>query len=94
VLNDAVQSGKVQIIGYPNAAIGDLFLSTAYFCAADYGRKNVEVLAHFRRAPNEATMYANANPAKMVPLLAAFSGIDPKVVAKIAQLKQLGLANQ
>jgi NitT/TauT family transport system substrate-binding protein len=93
ILNDALQNGQVQIFGRANDAIGKHFISTAYVCTADYAAKNVDVLARFRKALNEAAVYANANRAKMIPLLATYSGVDPKVVAAI-EASPVGVASQ
>jgi NitT/TauT family transport system substrate-binding protein len=90
MLAEAVQSGKVQIIGRANDAISKHFISTAYFCSADYAAKNADVLARFRKGLSEAAIYANANRSKMIPLLVAYSGVEAKV---LAAMPPVGTAN-
>jgi len=91
ILAEAVQSGQVQIIGRANDSIAKHFISTAYFCAADYAAKNADAIARFRKALTEAAVYANANRTKMIPLLVAYSGVDAKV---LADMPAVGVATQ
>ena len=94
ILNDALQNGLVQIIGHPNDAISKHFITTSYFCTAEYAAKNADVLARFRKALNEASIYANANQAKMIPLLSAYSGVEVKVLESTQVFKGVGVASQ
>jgi NitT/TauT family transport system substrate-binding protein len=91
ILAEAIQSGKVQIVGRANDAISKHFISTAYFCAADYATKNADVLARFRKGLSESATYANANRSKMIPLLAAYSGVEARV---LVDMPPVGVANQ
>lgn len=81
VLTEAIQSGKVQIIGHAQDAIAKHFITTAYFCMADFAQKNADVMARFRRGLYEAAAYANAHPAEIAPVLAKYSGFEEKTVA-------------
>jgi NitT/TauT family transport system substrate-binding protein len=90
-LAEAVQSGQVQILGRANDAIGKHFISTAYFCSADFAAKNVDALARFRKGLSESAAYANANKSKMIPLLVAYSGVEAKV---LADMPPVGVAGQ
>lgn len=91
ILAEAIQSGKVQIVGRANDAISKHFISTAYFCAADYAGKNPDVLARFRKGLTEAATFANANKSKMIPLLAAYSGVEARV---LTDMPPVGVASQ
>lgn len=91
MLAEAVQSGQVQIIGRANDAISLHFVSTAYFCAADFAAKNADALARFRKGLSEAATYANANRSKMIPLLVNYSGVEAKV---LTDLPAVGVASQ
>lgn len=82
-LTDALRSGKCRILGYPDDAIGRRLLVTAYFCTADYAAKNVDALARFRRAVNEAVLYANAHRSEMIPVIANYSKVDEATVAAL-----------
>jgi ABC-type nitrate/sulfonate/bicarbonate transport system substrate-binding protein len=93
ILSDALQSGKVQVIGHAQDGIAKHFIVTSYFCSADYAAKNADVLARFRKGLFEAAAYANANRAEMVPLLAKYSGIDAKIVAQMTPTT-VGVAGQ
>lgn len=93
ILSDALQSGKVQVIGHAQDAIAKHFIVTGYYCAADYAAKNADVLARFRKGLYEAAAYANANRTEMVPILAKYSGVDAKIVASMTPTT-VGVAGQ
>jgi NitT/TauT family transport system substrate-binding protein len=85
ILDDALASGKCRILGRSLDAIGKRFIVTCYFCASDYATKNADVLARFRKAIFEANAYANAHQREMMPIIAAYSGVDEKVIASMPQ---------
>lgn len=80
-LTDALNSGKCRLIGKTLDGIGKHFISTAYFCTAEYAVANADVVARFRRALYEAAAYANAHHSEMWPVIAGFTGLDVKTVA-------------
>ena len=78
----ALDSGKVRVLGKSFEAIAPHFLMTGWFSTADYVAKNRDTVERFNRAIAEATAYANAHKAEMIPLLAPFLKVDPQVVAR------------
>jgi NitT/TauT family transport system substrate-binding protein len=90
-LTEAVKSGKCRIIGRPGDVIGSLYVATAYFCTADFASQNAAVLTSFRKALDEATAYATAHPSEMIPLVAKFSGVDPRLVKLLVLAKSTAL---
>jgi NitT/TauT family transport system substrate-binding protein len=93
ILSDALQSGKVQVIGHAQDAIAKHFIVTGYYSSAEYAAKNADVLARFRKGLYEAAAYANANRTEMVPILAKYSGVDAKVIASMTPTT-VGVAGQ
>lgn len=85
-LQSALQSGKCRIFAHSYDAIAKKFVSTMYFTTSTYAKDNVDALARWRTALGEAIAYVNTHPAEMVPLIARFTGMDPKVVAGIQQV--------
>lgn len=83
LLNDAVQSGKCEIIGHAQEAIARRFVSTAYFCSADFAAKNADALARFRRSIYAAGAYVNAHRAERTAIVAKYTGVDPQTVAML-----------
>lgn len=86
-LGEAIASGKARLLGNSVAAIAPRFMQAAFFATSDYVAKNKATVAAFRRVVVEAAGYANSHHAQMIPLLAKFTGIDPKVIA--AQPQQI-----
>lgn len=77
----ALRSPNVRAVAKSFSAIAPRFLMTAYFSTSDYVAANGAAMATFARVIATATRYANANPAKMAPLVAALTKQDPSVVA-------------
>jgi NitT/TauT family transport system substrate-binding protein len=79
-LSEAVRSGKCRVLGYPADVLGKVSISTAWFCSADFAAKNPALMTRVRKALDESATYAIAHPAEMIPVVAKFTGIDPKLV--------------
>jgi NitT/TauT family transport system substrate-binding protein len=77
----AVNGGKVRILGKSYEAIAKHFAFAAFVAQVDYANKNAEVIARFGRAIRDATMYTNTHHAQTLALYAAFAKIDPKDIA-------------
>jgi NitT/TauT family transport system substrate-binding protein len=90
-LSEAVRSGKCRVLGYPEDVLGKTSIAAAYFCTADFASKNASMLANFRRALEESYRYVITHQSEMIPILAKYSGIDPKLVtfAKIGHAPDL-----
>ena len=78
----ALDSGNVRIIGKSFDAIAPHFLMTGWFSTNDYVDHNRDVVERFSRVIRDATVYANAHKSEMIPLLAAFTKLDPGLIAR------------
>jgi NitT/TauT family transport system substrate-binding protein len=85
ILNDALAGGKCRVLGYSFNAIANHFLATSYFTTTAFAAQNADALARFRKGLAEATAYAEAHRAEMIPLISKYSGVDPKVIATMPQ---------
>jgi len=86
VLAAAKATGKIRTLGDPYDGIGKRFLIAGWFCNDAYAARNVATVQRFGQALVEATTYTNAHHAETVPILAAYSGIDPDVIRKMNRL--------
>ena len=77
----AVNGGKVRVLGKSYEAIAKHFAFAAFVAQVDFASKNAEAIARFGRAIRDATMYTNAHHAQTLALYAAFAKIDPKDIA-------------
>jgi NitT/TauT family transport system substrate-binding protein len=80
LLTDLVRAGTVRILGKSFDAIAKEFLIAAWFCTTDYVAHNRETVRKFVNVVRRATVYANGHHAETVPLLSAFSGIQPAAI--------------
>jgi NitT/TauT family transport system substrate-binding protein len=78
-----VKSGKARLLANTLDAIAPRWLLAVYFTTADYAARNREVIARFQRAVAQAATYCNAHQAETVPLMAAFTGLEPAVLAAV-----------
>lgn len=78
----ALDTGKVRIIGKSFDAIAPAFLMTGWFSTSDYIAKNRDTVEKFLRVMRQASEYADAHHAEMVPIVAAYTKLDPDLVAK------------
>jgi NitT/TauT family transport system substrate-binding protein len=85
VLAQAIASGKVRVLAYPNEAIAKRFLTAAWFASDDYLARNAAVVQSFAGVLSRAAAFTNAHPAATVELVAAFSGIDAGTVAHMTR---------
>lgn len=83
ILTSDVSTGEVRILGYPFDAIGKHFSEGVMFANVNWVSTHRELVDRFLRVMQEADAYVNAHEAETVPLLAQFSGADPKVLAKM-----------
>lgn len=78
----ALESGKYRVLGKPYDGVAKRFQIATWAATADYASKNPDVVRRFAAAMREASAYANANPAKVQDLVAAFTGIEANVIAR------------
>jgi NitT/TauT family transport system substrate-binding protein len=81
----ALASGKVRILADPFEAVAKRFSIAPWFSATSWVKANPEIVQRFGQAMSEASTYANSHPKEMLPLLAAFSGVDPQVIESAAR---------
>jgi len=81
----ALASGKVRMLADPFESVGTRFSIAAWFGATAWVRANPETVGRFARAMADASTYANAHPKEVLPLLAAFSGVEPDVLENAAR---------
>lgn len=81
-VQEAVDSGKVHVIGHMFDAIAPRFMYTGWFANMDFAVKNRAMLDRFRTAFRTATQYTNTHKADTVDLSSKFTLIDPKTVAR------------
>jgi NitT/TauT family transport system substrate-binding protein len=82
LLIDAIApGGKCRVLGYSFDSLAKHFTATYYFTTVDYATKNADVMARFRRGLAESVAYVLAHQSEIVPVVAKFTGADPKTVA-------------
>jgi NitT/TauT family transport system substrate-binding protein len=77
----AVNTGKVRVLGKAYEAIGSHFLFAAFVSTNDFANKNADIIARFGRAIRDASAYTNTHHDETMPIYAAFAKIDPKDIA-------------
>jgi NitT/TauT family transport system substrate-binding protein len=77
----AVNGGKVRVLGKSYEAIAKHFTFAAIVSQVDFAAKNTDLIARFGRAIRDATLYTNTHHDQTLPLYAAFAKIDPKDIA-------------
>jgi NitT/TauT family transport system substrate-binding protein len=77
----AVNTGKVRILGRSYEAIAKNFMFAAYVANNDWAAKNVEIVQRFGRAIRDASRYSNTHHADTLPIYAEFAKIDIKDIA-------------
>jgi NitT/TauT family transport system substrate-binding protein len=77
----AVNSGKVRVLGRSYEAIAKRFMFAAYLAQNDWALKNADIVARFGRAIRDASRYANTHHAETLPIYADFVKIDVKEIA-------------
>jgi NitT/TauT family transport system substrate-binding protein len=83
--SQVMPTGKFREIGRPMSTIAKLFMASAFFTTADYLSNNNDVVARFRKAVTESAGYVNKHHAETAGALAAFSNVDPKVIASMSR---------
>jgi NitT/TauT family transport system substrate-binding protein len=77
----AVNGGKVRILGKSYESIAKHFTFAALVAQVDFANKNADLIARFGRAIRDSTRYTNTHHAQTLPIYAAFAKIDPKDIA-------------
>lgn len=82
-LSKAVADGD-RVLGYPYGSIAPHFDGADYFTTTDYVAKHRDVIERFARVMHDANVYVGAHEAETNPLVAAYSKMDPAVLAHMA----------
>jgi NitT/TauT family transport system substrate-binding protein len=83
LLVSALDSGKLRVLGHPFDAISKRFIQAAWFTTRDFLQKNRDVVDRFQAVMRAASDYANTHHAQTAPALAAFTKLDPKMIARM-----------
>jgi len=83
ILESAVTTGGCRILGRPYDVVAKNFVASLWFCARTYAEQNADVVARFRTALRESIVYAQTHHDEVVPAVAKFTGIDPRLVEKM-----------
>ncbi len=81
ILAGVLASGKVRLLGRPNAAIGKRFLLTGWFATESFIAANRDALAHFGETLRQATIYTDAHQTEAAAVTAPYWGLDPSIIA-------------
>lgn len=85
-LRAALDTKQVRFLADTDSAIAPSFIETCWFATHDYVRANPSVIAAFRAALHEASVYANGHHAQTVNVFAQFTKMDPGVVARMTRM--------
>jgi ABC-type nitrate/sulfonate/bicarbonate transport system substrate-binding protein len=81
MLASVLATGKVRLLGRPNAAIGNHFLLTGWFATESLIAQKQDALAKFASILHQATVYTQAHQAEAATVTAPFWGIDAALIA-------------
>ncbi len=85
ILSEALDSGKVQMIGRTFDAIGPTFIQACYFVTADFASKNRDIVQRFSKAIAESGAYCNSHQGATVQLLSDFTKVSPQTIAHMTR---------
>lgn len=72
---------QTQLLGRPYEAISPLFLGAAYFTTPAWANAHPDIVKKFAGAVHQASVWANKNTAKTVPMVSKFSKVDEATIA-------------
>jgi NitT/TauT family transport system substrate-binding protein len=84
-LSMALKKGTVKSFASPDPALGPSYLATVWFTTPQWAKAHPDLVARFASAMREAARWANANPTKVVPILAKEIHADPTITAEAAR---------
>jgi len=82
MLSAAMSTGKVRIIGRPYDAIGKHFSGGLLIANVDWVKQNPDLVARFLHVMHDAGTYVAAHENDVMPMLAAYAGVDPASIIK------------
>jgi NitT/TauT family transport system substrate-binding protein len=81
LLAEALDTGKIRLLGRSFDAIARRFAIATWFATRDFTAKNPDVTRRFADGLRQAATYTNAHPVETIPLLANFAKIKPETIA-------------
>jgi NitT/TauT family transport system substrate-binding protein len=78
----ALKKGVARILASGDDAIGSSYTSTGWYTTNAWAKAHPDLGARFSAAMLEAARWANANPTKVVPILAKYLHVDPTTTAE------------
>lgn len=81
LLDSAVHTGRVRVLGPVYDGIAKHFLVTVWYAMDGYVKSNTETVRRFASTVRDANAYCQGHPAETLPLIAAFEKIDPATLA-------------
>jgi NitT/TauT family transport system substrate-binding protein len=85
-LSEALATGKVRVVAKPYDGMGKRLETTAWFTTEEYVARNRDAVDRLVRVLHEAALYANAHQRDTADVLAAFTGIDAKLIARTQRM--------
>ena len=79
-LSEALDTGKVRILGTSFDAFGRRFMISGWFATVDWIGRHAEVVTRIAHVLHDANAYANAHHAETAPLLADFTKVDVRSI--------------
>jgi NitT/TauT family transport system substrate-binding protein len=77
----ATRKGQVKLLTTADDAMPSVYLATAWFATAAWAKTHPDLVSRFVRAMDQAALWANANPDKVVPILVNKLKADPAILA-------------
>jgi NitT/TauT family transport system substrate-binding protein len=82
-LNAALKRNLVRDLASGDDAVGTTFLASGWYALAAWAKAHPDTITAFATAIGQAAHWANANPAKVVPIIAEHLKLDPAVIAGV-----------
>jgi NitT/TauT family transport system substrate-binding protein len=76
----ATRKGQVKLLTTADDVMPPVYLATAWFATADWAKAHPDLVSRFVRAMNQAGLWGNANPDKVVPILVDKLKADPAML--------------
>jgi NitT/TauT family transport system substrate-binding protein len=76
----ATRKGQVKLLSTADDVMPPVYLATAWFATAAWAKAHPDLVSRFVRTMNQAGVWANANPDKVVPILIDKLKADPAML--------------
>jgi NitT/TauT family transport system substrate-binding protein len=76
----ATRKGQVKLLSTADDVMPPVYLATAWFATAAWAKADPDLVSRFVRTMNQAGVWANANPDKVVPILIDKLKADPAML--------------